>query len=222
MKRGIAIGVVAALLIMAAGQIAPAHTINNIKPQNMNDPPTKPEVTGPTSGDAGTQYTYQVVSTDPDGDRLKYCFDWGDGKSGCTVQDYASGEVASLSHTWDEEGTYEIKFSALDYEHDLTSEETILRVSMPLHHSQKPSLISSYEGTLKIYIVEPTSRWNDNDGEPYHFGFLDFAFNDALNIPLGDTFVEEITWDAYSAGFTDVRENNLMAIAAVFSPLKHE
>jgi len=30
-----------------------------------------------------------------------------------------------------------------------------------------------YRGHLRIYIVEPESRWNMEDGNPYHYGFLD-------------------------------------------------
>jgi hypothetical protein len=34
-----------------------------------------------------------------------------------------------------------------------------------------------YNGYLRVYVVEPTSRWDNYDADPYHFGFLDFAIN---------------------------------------------
>ena len=69
-----------------------------------------------------------------------------------------------------------------------------------------------YEGHLRIYIVEPESRWNMYDGEPYHYAFLDYAFNDVLSIDYLDTYEDSITWEG------DVDENNVMAIAALFNP----
>ena len=38
--------------------------------------PDKPE--GPSSGEIETEYTFKSRTTDPDGDLIKYCFDWGD------------------------------------------------------------------------------------------------------------------------------------------------
>ena len=44
-----------------------------------------------------------------------------------------------------------------------------------------------YNGRLIVYVVEQVSRWNMQDGNPYHFGFLDFAFDDKLSIEYLDT-----------------------------------
>ena len=77
---------------------------------------------------------------------------------------------------------------------------------------------STYNGHLRIYIVEPKSRWDNKDGDPYHYGFLDFAYNDKLSIEYQDTFTEIITWDGGQAGFSNIKENNIMVIAAVFNP----
>ena len=210
MKKMMGIGIVVLFLISAV-QIAPAKTLNN--------PPEKPTITGPTSGEAGKSYTYTAVSTDPDGDKIFYCFDWGDGNELCTNL-FNSGQQASASHTWKNEGDYTITVKATD-ENGAESEPATLRVSMPLEYANKPSSFSPYTGTLRVYIVEPVSRWKDNDKDPYHFGFLDFAFNDALNIPYGDTHIEEITWNPGQAGYPDAMENNIMAIAAVFNPQVH-
>lgn len=83
------------------------------------------------------------------------------------------------------------------------------------------AVTGAYAGVLRLYVVEPVSRWNDYDGNPYHFGFLDYAFNDQLSIPYGDTWEKTVTWDAAAAGFGDVSEDNLMVVAAVFNPQTH-
>lgn len=68
----------------------------------MNDPPNKPSrPAGPTSGKVGVYYKYTSCATDPDGDRIHYLFDWGDGWS-CETDLYESGENCTACHCWDE------------------------------------------------------------------------------------------------------------------------
>lgn len=84
-------------------------TVENNNPRK----PSTPE--GPTSGKIKISYTYSTSSTDPDGHRIKYGFDW-DGDDG--VDDWtellSSGKTASKSHTWTTKGNYEIKVKAQD------------------------------------------------------------------------------------------------------------
>jgi hypothetical protein len=79
-----------------------------------------------------------------------------------------------------------------------------------------------YQGMLRVYIVEPESRWNNYDGDPYHFGFLDFAYNNAVSIDYLDTYETTLEWRASEAGFSDVQEDNIMVIAALFDPEIHK
>jgi low affinity Fe/Cu permease len=79
----------------------------------VSDKPSKPEkIIGPTSGEIGTEYTFTTSSTDPNGDLIKYCFDWSD--STTWTEQLNSGEDVSLNHTWEKPGTYEIKVKARD------------------------------------------------------------------------------------------------------------
>jgi hypothetical protein len=68
-----------------------------------------------------------------------------------------------------------------------------------------------YVGTLRIYIAEPISRWNMYDGEPYHYAFLDFAYNNEISIEYEDVMEDTITWNG------DVSENNVIVIATIFN-----
>jgi len=77
-------------------------------------PPSQPEKPeGPTIGKTNTTYSYETLSSDPEGDDIKYLFDWGDGSKEWTLPCH-SGIVLSISHSWDEEGTYSIKVMASD------------------------------------------------------------------------------------------------------------
>ena len=76
---------------------------------------------------------------------------------------------------------------------------------------------SSYGGTLRIYIHELESTlWNDYNGNPYYHAFLDFAVNQPITIPSGDTMSDSVIWDAVAAGYPGVTPENLQVILAVF------
>ena len=217
MKKILAIFVLVALVIPSVMAMT-ADDGKNVGSIMLNNPPAKPTISGPTSGETGKSYTYTAVTTDPDGDKVFYCFDWGDGDEICTDL-YNSGQEVTVSHTWNSDGDYTITVKATD-ENGAESEPATLKVTMPLSYDK--ATLSGYTGTLRVYIVEPTSRWNDHDGDPYHFGFLDYAFVGNLSIPYGETQVENITWNPSDAGYNDVNENNIMAIAAVFNPKVHQ
>ncbi len=80
---------------------------------------------------------------------------------------------------------------------------------------------AAYEGNLKAYVVEPTSRWNDHDKNPYHFGFLDFAFNEDITIQKGGQIQKSGIWNASNAGYPDVSRDNIMVIVTLFSKEMH-
>ncbi len=81
----------------------------------VNGAPTTPVVVGPVGGDAGVSYSFSALSTDPEGETVRYGFDWdNDG----TIDQYtayeASGVATSTSRTWDNDGTYTFKVYAED------------------------------------------------------------------------------------------------------------
>jgi len=97
-----------------------------------NSPPETPEIDGPTSGKAGVEYNYTLSSTDPDGDDVFYCVDWGDDAGEVCMGPYASGEEVIVSHIWTEQDTYTIKVKAKDI-YNAESDWATLEVSMPMN-----------------------------------------------------------------------------------------
>lgn len=79
-----------------------------------------------------------------------------------------------------------------------------------------------YTGHLRVYVVEPVSRWDDYDGNPYHYGFLDLAIDETLSIEYQDSYNTQVTWDAQQAGYENVEEENIMVMAAIFNPKSHK
>jgi hypothetical protein len=98
--------------------------------QYINNPPTSPTITGPTTGKINIATDYNVTATDPDEDQISYFIDWGDGTNSGWIGPYSSGEEITRSHTWSTKGTYLIKAKAKDVTGD-ESDWGTLSVTMP-------------------------------------------------------------------------------------------
>jgi hypothetical protein len=88
---------------------------------------------------------------------------------------------------------------------------------------QSGSVLDSihYDGKLRVYIVEPDSRWNDYSGRPYHFGFLDLAIDSIISVQDSSTMQFNIIWNAGEAGYPGITSSNIMGIAVVFNSEPH-
>jgi hypothetical protein len=95
-----------------------------------NNPPNKPTITGENNGKPNTEYEYNFVSTDPEGDEISYFVDWGDSTTNGWTRTLPSGEKFKSSHIWSEKGRYTIKAKAKDKFGAESNWET-LTVSMP-------------------------------------------------------------------------------------------
>jgi hypothetical protein len=83
---------------------------------------------------------------------------------------------------------------------------------------------STYGGHIRVYITELVTSmgWIDYGGQPYTFPFLDFAFDQALSIPAGNSWSDTVQWDGTAHGFSTITEENIMIIAAVFNDEAHQ
>ena len=97
-----------------------------------NEAPEVPSIDGPTWGIPGEQYTYEVSSTDPNGDDIIYCFDFGDDSGEVCLGPFPSGTSQSVNHIWEEKGTYIVKVKATDI-HGASSDWATLEVVMPVN-----------------------------------------------------------------------------------------
>ncbi|KON27466.1 hypothetical protein AC481_04865 [miscellaneous Crenarchaeota group archaeon SMTZ-80] len=84
--------------------------------RRQNLPPETPDIpSGPSSGEVGVPYNFTTSSNDPNGDMIKYGWDWnGD----FIVDDWTnfidSGEIVETSHSWETGGDFEIRVKAKD------------------------------------------------------------------------------------------------------------
>jgi hypothetical protein len=97
-----------------------------------SQPPAKPSTpSGQAQGTAGNEYSYSTHTTDPEGDKVYYMFDWGDGTKSSWLGPYNSGATASASKTWAKKGTYSVKVIAKDTHASLSIWSDPTNVTMP-------------------------------------------------------------------------------------------
>jgi hypothetical protein len=89
-------------------------TVWYAKAKQSNQAPQKPaEPMGPLSGVSDTYYLYRAKALDPDGDKINYVFDWGDGTRDTTglLDSEIEGGVV---HKWSVAGQFTLKIKAVD------------------------------------------------------------------------------------------------------------
>ncbi len=111
------------------------HLGSLFEPEN-NNAPIKPEnPTGPTSAKVMKEQSFKVQkTTDPNGDDMMYLFDWGDDSDSGWIMPSDFGRIKA-THTWTENGTYEIKVKAIDQFGAESEWSDPLSVSMPRSRS---------------------------------------------------------------------------------------
>jgi hypothetical protein len=97
-------------------------------------PPSKPEISGPASGKPKTKYDYKFLSEIPSESDLYYYIEWGDGNIEDWIGPYSSGEEITISHTWEDKGTYTIRSKSKDV-NDFESDWAELSVTMSRHRA---------------------------------------------------------------------------------------
>ena len=95
-----------------------------------NQPPEVPNINGPTSGINGVNYTYCLITVDPEGDIVNVRWDWDDGDTTDWLGPYNSGEEICAGHIWQKRDAYTIKVKIKD-EFGAESEWGELAINIP-------------------------------------------------------------------------------------------
>ena len=85
-------------------------------------PPGSPRApTGPDTGYIDSVYEFSTLAGDPNGDRIRLQFEWGDGDTSDWGGLVAESTLVTMSHTWPLAGEYSVRARAKD-EKDLVGE----------------------------------------------------------------------------------------------------
>ena len=93
--------------------------------------PTTPTVFGPSTGTIDQSVDVTATSTYDINPPLYYRYDWGDGTTSEWLGRYDSGEPCVASHTWKNEGVYQVKVKAKDTNGWESEWSDPLSISMP-------------------------------------------------------------------------------------------
>jgi len=140
---------------------------------NENNPPDTPSApSGPESGQVGISYAYSTSATDPNLDRVKYTFDWGD-QTTSETEIVSSGTAAGASHVWSQSGAYQVKAKATD-EKGLSSgwsPASIVNIAAP---NRPPNTPTAPSGPTAVYTWSDCSystSASDPDSDPVKYIF---------------------------------------------------
>jgi len=116
-----------------------------------NLPPDIPTVKGRTRGRVGINYTFTIVSTDPECDNIGYGFCGKCGNMPCNTSLglFESGEEITVKCRWDDPGDYVLKVCAIDC-HGSCSDFAIVEIKMQKNYS-----------IFDIFITQLISRFRN-------------------------------------------------------------
>jgi C1A family cysteine protease len=141
---------------------------------SSNNPPNTPSIpSGPTSGLPGTTYSYSTSAADPDGDKVKYTFDWGDGTTQTETGLVDSETSASLDHIWSTAGTYQVKSMATDSKGATSgwSNALTITISVPNNPPATPSVPSGTRSGRHGTTYSYSTSAADPDGDKVKYTF---------------------------------------------------
>ena len=179
------------------------YTRDLTEPQNHEPKiPIKPQGNSPDS--VYLSYTYSTKTSDPDGDSVKYYFDWGDGKLSEWTNLSGSSEQISVSHTWDSTGFFQVRVKARDKDEMESEWSNALLVKVigdVKPQNRPPDKPTKPEGSMvdSIYkSYEYFSKANDIDGDSLSY-FFDWGDSTASEwteyFSSGTQVVSSHTWN---------------------------
>jgi len=83
-----------------------------------NNPPNKPKINGPITGDENKDYEFTMRSTDPDNDKIRYVFYWNDSSNKTYTEHLISGIEYSFMKNWSKQGIYRLTAYAEDIKNE--------------------------------------------------------------------------------------------------------
>jgi len=177
-------------------------TITGLAPGN-NPPAIAFIPSGDLAGETGISYSYSTKATDPDGDRVKYTFDWGDGRESVTSL-VSSGASASASHSWTvAPGTtkaFNVRAKATD-EHGVESwwSDSVSITILAPKEQRPPTIPSKLSGPTSVisgvsYTYSTSSTDPDGDMIKYIFDWGDGS-SETGYFPSGQVVTATRSWN---------------------------
>jgi len=170
-----------------------------------NLPPYAQNITGPSYGRPGVEYTFCVEGIDPDRDNIYCIWEWGDGIDTGWLGPYQSGEIICASHAWQKEGTYTISVKLKDeYGHESGELLHVIIIEARPPHAQisRPKRAVYINDKVKIPFLVPVifgdiqlwfNAYDSESGLDYIELYIDNALKETFySIPKSWTWDEKV------------------------------
>jgi PKD repeat protein len=175
---------------------------SNSHPSTQNQPPYTPmQPQGSTLLEVGVPYEYNSSAIDPENDRVRLRFDWGDGSMSNWTDYISSNTQVSLSHKWLTVSNYTIRVIAQDentinssWSDPITvivSQKTSADFVIPLDIKTNQTVIFNASASYAVDSDIISYNWNFGDGinetgkTPVHIYQLPGQYNVTLTIING-------------------------------------
>lgn len=164
---------------------------------NANRLPAAPAIpSGPTTGVKGASCSYSASAADPDADKVKYSFDWGDGTSSDTLL-VKSGSKASIAHAWNNPGAYSVKARAMDSKGGASPWSGTLAVNIAANEPPGTPVTPSgpISGRIRVTYKFSTSATDlDQDKVKYVFDWGDGTTSETALVNSGTSVTSPHSW----------------------------
>lgn len=155
--------------------------LNQLKVIYTSGPNTPSTPSGPSSGHTGTSYIYTTSTTDPNGDSIRYLFDWGDGSFTWTGY-YNSGATASASHQGGTVGSFPVKVRAQDDTGLYSNWSPSLTISISNNPPNTPTTPSGPTSLVMNKYYTYSTKTTDPDGDQVCY---EFSWGDGTTTTTG-------------------------------------
>ncbi|MFZ3147703.1 MAG: C1 family peptidase [Methanothrix sp.] len=150
---------------------------------------------GPVQGSALNSLSYNTSTYDPDGDPVKFTFNWGDGVTSET--ELISSGQGEASHNWSFAGTYQVTAKATDSKGGQSAWSTSLAVEISAN--SPPITPSSPAGVARGYVDKSYSFKGhttdpDDDQIFYTFDWGDGSTSQTETVSSGNSVIMPHTW----------------------------
>jgi hypothetical protein len=164
-----------------------------------SNPPANPTLTGPTTGVINKDYTFSVVTTEPDGENVYYYIDWADGTNTGWMGPYPQGQVVTVQKSWSIPANYTVYARAKDINDVYSGWSNPLFVSIIDDHApDTPTIKGPARGTIgTLYPYTFTTIDVDGDQVYYSIDWGDGTIEEWLG-PYNSSQTAEIShqWNA--------------------------
>jgi len=158
---------------------------------NEQEPPI---IDGPTIGQPDIEYDYSFITNDPEEDDILLYINWDDG----TIDElgpYASGQEVIVSHTWYEEGSYEVKARSIDiWDYSRMSDPYLVRIGDQA--PDRPTITGQKYGDPNQQIEYTFVSYDfEEEDIKYFIDWGDGTTTETGYYPSGTPFTESHSWE---------------------------